>query len=134
MWAERAAKARSEGMGSLVQQVVARWFTPGFFQRQPEAVAAVVTMLTGTSPEGYAGCAEAIAAMDLRPVLPTISAPTLVIAATEDPATPPWHGAQIARAIEGARLTVVRGASHLANYEAPGEITVALQQHLSPLL
>jgi 3-oxoadipate enol-lactonase len=134
MWAERAAKARSEGMGSLVQQVVARWFTPGFFERQPDAVATVVDMLMGTDPGGYAGCAEAIAAMDLRPVLPAISAPALVIAAAEDPATPPWHCAQIARAIGGARLTVIRGASHLANYEAPGEITVALQQHLSPLL
>jgi 3-oxoadipate enol-lactonase len=134
MWTERAARARSEGMGPLVQQVVARWFTPGFFQRQPEAVAKVVEMLKGTNPEGYAGCAEAIAVMDLRPVLPAITAPALVIAAAEDPATPPWHGAQIARAIGGARLTVVRGASHLANYEAPGEITVALQQHLSPLL
>jgi 3-oxoadipate enol-lactonase len=134
MWAARAATARSEGMAALVDQVVARWFTPAFFQRQPEAVATVVAMLTGTDPEGYAGCAEAIAAMDLRPMLPAITAPTLVIAASEDPATPPGHGARIARAIGGARLTVVRGASHLANYEAPGEITVALRQHLLPLL
>jgi pimeloyl-ACP methyl ester carboxylesterase len=35
--------------------------------------------------------------------------------------------------VPGARLTVVRGAAHLANYEAPGEITAALQAHLNPL-
>jgi 3-oxoadipate enol-lactonase len=120
-------------MASLVDQVIARWFTPAYFRRCPQQAGAVADMLEGTDPEGYAGCAEAIAAMDLRPVLPAITAPTLVIAATEDPATPPWHGAQIASAVSGARLTVIRGAAHLANYEAPGEITAALEAHLTPL-
>jgi 3-oxoadipate enol-lactonase len=134
LWTDRAAKARSEGMAALTDQVVARWFTPAFMRREPEAVAKVAEMLNGTDPEGYAGCAEAIAAMDLRPVVPAITAPALVIAGTEDPATPPWHGAQIARAIRGSRLTVIRGTSHLANYETPGQVTVALQAHLAPLL
>ena len=134
MWTGRAEKARSEGMASLADQVVARWFTPAYREREPEAVAAVVEMLKGTDPEGYAACAEAIATMDLRPVIPAITAPTLVVAASEDPSTPPWHAAQIARAIPGAGLTVLRGTSHLANYQTPGQVTVALRDHLSPLL
>ena len=134
MWAQRAATARSDGMAALVDQVIARWFTPGYARRCPESVAAVAAMLTGTSPGGYAGCAEAIGAMDQRPAISAITAPTLVIAAAEDPATPPWHGAQIASAIPGAHFIVVRGAAHLANYEAPGRITAALQAHLAPLL
>ncbi len=87
-------------------------------------------MLDRTDPEGYAGCCEAIAAMDLRPVLGSITAPTLVIAASEDPATPPGHGAMIARKVTGARLTVIRGAAHLANLQAPGPVTAALLAHL----
>jgi 3-oxoadipate enol-lactonase len=134
MWAERAAMARTEGMASLVDPVVARWFTPAFFQRDPDGVAAISQMLKGTDPEGYAGCAEAIAAMDQRAAIAAITAPTLVIAAAEDPATPPWQGAQIARAVRGARLTVVRGSAHLANYQTPGPVTAALQSHLAPLL
>jgi 3-oxoadipate enol-lactonase len=134
LWRERAATVRSEGMGSLVDQVVGRWFTPSFRRSRPDTVTTVAEMLNGTDSEGYAGCAEAIAAMDLRPVIPAITAPTLVIAATEDPATPPWHGAQIARAVPGARLAVIRGTSHLANYQTPGPVTAALQQHLAPLL
>jgi pimeloyl-ACP methyl ester carboxylesterase len=78
--------------------------------------------------------AEAIAAMDLRPVIPAITAPTLVIAATEDPSTPPWHGARIARAVPGARLRVLRGTSHLVSYQTPGQVTVELSNHLAPLL
>lgn len=131
LWTGRAAVARSEGMASLTEQVVARWFTPAFIRREPGAAAAVSDMLKNTDPEGYAGCAEAIAAMDLRPLLPGITAPTLVIAGSEDPATPPWHGAQIARAIPGAALTVIRGTSHLACYETPGPVNAALRAHLA---
>ena len=71
--------------------------------------------------------------MDLRPVLGSIRAPTLVMAGAEDPATPPWHGAVIAAGIPGARLTVIRGAAHLANVSAAGQVTAALLAHLRPL-
>ena len=134
MWTERAATARAEGLAALVEATTGRWFTPAFIRRHPERVAPVATMFTGTNPEGYAGCAEAIAAMDQRDALPSITAPTLVIAGADDPSTPPWHGAQLARAIPGAAFTVVRGTAHLANYQTPGEVTAALTAHLAPLL
>ena len=120
MWRPAGRDGPVRRPGGARGPVIARWFTPGFARRCPEPVAAVAAMLTGTNPEGYAGCAEAIGAMDQRPAMSAITAPTLVIAAAEDPATPPWHGAQLASAIPGARFTVVRGAAHLANYEAPG--------------
>jgi 3-oxoadipate enol-lactonase len=128
-WRDRAALVRSQGMAPLADTVVPRWFTPAFLAREPEAVAAVVTMLTGTSPEGYAGCGEAIAALDLRPLLPGVRAPTLVLSGAEDAAAPPSVGACTARAIPGARLTVVQAASHFAHYEKPGPVTDALLSH-----
>ena len=47
-----------------------------------------------------------------------ITAPTLVIAGAEDPATPPWHGAVIAQGIGRPAWPVIRGAAHLANVSA----------------
>lgn len=88
-------------------------------------------VFVGTDPEGYAGCCEAIAAMDLRPLLSSITAPTQVIAGAEDPATPPWHGAVIASGIRNSRLRIIRGAAHLANISQPGEFTAALLAHLA---
>ena len=127
LWAERARLVRSAGMGAIARQMVAgRWFTPAFAAREPSVPASFVAGVEATDPEGYAGCCEAIAAMDLRPSLASITAPTLVIAAAEDPATPPWHGAVIASGIAGARLHVVRGAAHLANVSAPDEVGSAL--------
>jgi pimeloyl-ACP methyl ester carboxylesterase len=92
-------------------------------------VAEVAGMLRGTSPAGYAGCGDAIAAMDLRPLLPSIKAPTLVISGAEDPAAPPSQGALTALGIKGSRLTVIRGASHFAHFQAPGPVTGALAAH-----
>jgi 3-oxoadipate enol-lactonase len=133
-WHDRAATARAEGLAALVEATTGRWFPAAFARQHPEAVAPVAAMFTGTDPEGYAGCAEAIAAMDQRQAITAITAPTLVVAGAEDPSTPPGQGALLARSIPGATLTVVRGAAHLANYQVPGPVTAALAAHLAPLL
>ena len=130
MWAERAALVRARGMGPVADQAAGRWFTPAFRRRDPPAVAVIVDAMRRVGPEGYAGCCDAIGGMDQRASLTLVSAPTLVIAGAEDPATPPWHGALIASGIRGSRLTVIRGASHLANVSQPGQVTTALLTHL----
>lgn len=130
-WRERATLVRSGGMQAIAGAVAPRWFTPGFIARSPDAVSTVVEMLRGAVPEGYAGCGEAIAAMDLRPLLGSVKAPTLVLAGAEDPAAPPSQGAATARGIAGSRLVVVRGASHFAHYETPGPVTDALLAHFA---
>jgi 3-oxoadipate enol-lactonase len=128
-WRDRAATVRAQGTAAIAGEAVARWFTPAFRARFPETVATATADLVATSPTGYAGCADAIASMDLRPLLPAVKAPTLVISGAEDPAAPPSQGAQAARGIAGARLVVVRGASHFAHVEAPGPVTDALARH-----
>lgn len=130
MWTDRAAQVRSAGLDPIAEQLVGRWFTAAFRARNPATVRALTVSLARTGREGYAGCCEAIADMDLRPALGSVTAATLVIAGAEDPATPPWHGAAIASRIASSRLVVIRGASHLANVSASGEVTAALLRHL----
>jgi 3-oxoadipate enol-lactonase len=130
-WLDRVALVRSGGMTAIAEMVPPRWFTPEFIARAPAAVSAVVDMLLGTDPEGYAGCGEAIADMDLRPLLGSVKAPTLVIAGAEDVAAPPWQCAATAAGIAHSRLRVIRGASHLAPYQTPGPVTAAILGHLS---
>lgn len=133
-WHDRAALVRKDGMAALADVVVPRWFTPRFMAREPERVETVVAMLKGTNPEGYAGCGEAIAAMDLRSHLGSVKAPTLVVSGAEDVAAPPSVGAYTARNIRGARLAVIQGASHFAHYEKPGPVTDALLTHFQVTL
>jgi 3-oxoadipate enol-lactonase len=130
VYLERAAKVRAGGTGSVAAEVVDRWFTPAFRQAAPDQVERAVAMLRATSAEGYAGCCEALAAMDLRAGLPAVTAPTLVIAGADDPATPPAKAEAIVAAIPDARLQVVAGAAHLANIAQPEPVTRLLLDHL----
>ncbi|MEY9213285.1 pimeloyl-ACP methyl ester carboxylesterase [Thermobifida halotolerans] len=86
-------------------------------------------MISETSVEGYAGCCAAIQHMDLRPDLPSITAPTLVVAGKEDPSTPPDQAELIAEAIPDARLEIVPDAAHLASWEQATAVNELLIQH-----
>lgn len=123
-WLDRAAAVRSGGMSAVADTVLARWFTPAYTAVEPYR-----QMLLSTPVEGYAACCEAIAALDLRPVLGAIAAPTLVISGAQDPATPPALGRQIAQAVPGARFVEVAGAAHLANVERADAVTELLLSH-----
>jgi 3-oxoadipate enol-lactonase len=129
-WQARADQVRSDGMASIAAPVVGRWFTPQYAAGHPSVVSSFRAELERTDAEGYAGCCEAIAAMDLRGLLPKITAPTLVLAGAEDPAIPPEHGAAIAAGIAGARFDCLPGAAHLATVSADQAVTSALLSHL----
>ncbi|WP_197382945.1 3-oxoadipate enol-lactonase [Mycolicibacterium mengxianglii] len=129
-WIERAALVRTQGTQAVAGAVVQRWFTPGYLSAHPEQCAAHEAMVAATPSEGYAGCCEAIAALDLREVLPTITAPTLAIAGADDAATPPARLEEIVASIPDARLLTVAQSAHLANAEQPEDITPALIEHL----
>jgi 3-oxoadipate enol-lactonase len=131
-YAERAAIVRERGLEELADSVVARWFTAKFREAERDVVARMRRILVATPPEGYAGCCEAIAAMDLRPELSSISVPTLVVAAEDDPATPPQHGRAVADGIAGAAFTVVPSAAHLASIERAELVTTLLLRFLHP--
>ena len=116
-WADRAATVLASGTAAVADTVVARWVTPAFAALHPEETGRLRAMIAATPPAGYAGACAAIEEMDLRADLPRITAPTLVLAGADDPATPPAHAETIAAAIPGARLTVLERAAHLATYE-----------------
>jgi 3-oxoadipate enol-lactonase / 4-carboxymuconolactone decarboxylase len=132
MWQERAAAARTDGMAPLADGTLERWLTEGFRKSQPETVTWVREMVASQPAEGYASCCTAIETMSIENDLPTITTPTLVISATEDPATPPDHGRRIADAIPGARQVVVPDAAHLGNVEQPATFTGLIIDHLRP--
>lgn len=130
-YAARAEQVRRDGMASIADAVVGRWFTPAFAARRPDTVAAIQTVLLSTPVEGYAGACEALAQMDLRDELRRIAAPTLVIAAEEDQSTPPELSREIADGIPGAELVLVPDAAHMASVEQPEAITGLIRGHLT---
>jgi 3-oxoadipate enol-lactonase len=130
-YAERAAFVREAGdTAPIADAVVARWLTPGYAAAHPPECARLEAMLLATSAEGYAGCCEAIAGMDLSARLPRIIAPTLIISGADDPATPPALQAKIAEAVPGARHEIVGPAAHLASVEQPALVNQLIGEFL----
>lgn len=125
-WVERARIARAEGLGPLAEATLERWFSPPFHAGQPRVVARFRDLILATPREGYASCCDALAVWDARGRLGPIAVETLVIAAADDPSTPPDQLAAIAEEIPGAELVLVPDAAHLVNVEQPGAFADAI--------
>jgi 3-oxoadipate enol-lactonase len=130
-WHQRATLVRAEGMQAVTDLVLSRWFTDEFRAAQPALVADLVAELHAVDDEGYAGCCEAIAGLDLLRDLGRVRAPTLVVAGAADVASPPVQAERIAAAIPGARLEVLPGVAHIAAVEAPDQVTALLVDHFA---
>jgi len=130
-WHERAATVRTEGLASIAESIVDRWFTPGLRDRDPALVARHVDMVKSTTDEGYAACCEALAGWDGRADLARITAPTLVVAGEQDPATPPATMRVLADGIADATFHVVDPGAHLANVEQAERITDLVLAHIA---
>jgi 3-oxoadipate enol-lactonase len=126
-YAERAELVRERGIKLVADAVVSRWFTPA---APRELCARFREILVSTTREGYAGCCEAVAGWDFRDELPRVSAPTLVVAASGDEATPRSDTDLLAGKIPGARHLELEGAAHLANLERPEAFAEAALAHI----
>jgi pimeloyl-ACP methyl ester carboxylesterase len=69
--------------------------------------------------------------IDVRPILPTISAPTLVIHAREDPVVPVQLGRYLADHIPDARYLEVDSADHLPWLSDPDTILTEIEEFLT---
>jgi 3-oxoadipate enol-lactonase len=74
---------------------------------------------------------EIIAALDLEPLLPTLSCPALVVAGMEDINAPVAAARQIAGLIPGAVLHEMPGAGHFPPVEMPDVFNGLLRDFLA---
>ena len=82
------------------------------------------------SPGMFRATAESVFRIDVRPILPTISAPTLVIHARDD-LVPVQFGRYLADHIPGARYLEVDGAAHAPWVTEPDTILSEIEEFLT---
>jgi len=88
----------------------------------------VLKLIRGQTPDGVAQGSIAMAHRpDSRPDLPTIDVPTAVVVGDEDEITPLELAKAMSDAIPNATLSIIPGAGHLANLEAPTAFETALR-------
>ena len=91
----------------------------------------VLKMIRGQTPDGVAQGSIAMAHRpDSRPDLPTIDVPTAVVVGEEDEITPLDLAKVMSDAIPNATLSIIPGAGHLANLEAPTAFETAMRAWL----
>jgi 3-oxoadipate enol-lactonase len=127
-WQQRIDKVRADGIDSLVQMTMERWFSAGFRERYGAAVRGYSIMLRQTSLDGYVGTCAALRDTDFRRAITRVKIPTLVLCGAEDIATPPELGRELAGLIPGARFSLIEKAAHLPCIEQPEAVAQRMMQ------
>lgn len=83
-------------------------------------------------PRTMVGSIRKILSDDIRPLLPRVEAPTLLLWGELDPITPVADGQVIQRLIPNARLVVIDGASHNPMADRPEAFNRELLRFLAP--
>lgn len=129
VWRERAVAVRAGGMSAIADPAAARWITQDRAAADPDLFAGLRAMIADDIDAAtYAHLADMITGLDLRPDLPRITAPTLVVGARSDIALPMDHQRAIAEAVPGARLELIDGG-HLPTFEHPARVARLLLDH-----
>jgi 3-oxoadipate enol-lactonase len=82
--------AQTEGMRSLVESTLSRWFAAeGYRASHPEVMARIGEGILETPVHGFCGCREAISKIDLLVRLHEIKCPSLIMVGEHDHGTPP---------------------------------------------
>jgi 3-oxoadipate enol-lactonase len=127
-WQARIDAVDAGGIASIADAVMERWFAPPF--RATPELSLWRRMLINTPAEGYIAACHALAGADQHAATAALRCPALVIAGSEDGASPPDLVRQTAALIPGATYREIPGAGHLPCVETPH----AWAEHVAPFL
>ncbi|MBX2882976.1 MAG: 3-oxoadipate enol-lactonase [Granulosicoccus sp.] len=130
IWDERIKTVETDGLGSIKQATLERWFTSDFLASGAPEIAAVAEQIDQATDTGYIGCCHAISGLDYMQRLGDINTSVLIIAGAEDVATPVSASQAMQERIPGSRLVVISDAAHIANVEQPQAFNDALMPFL----
>ena len=87
----------------------------------PKVMEELGSIMADFHPSGFRGMARSLARSDTRSLLPTIGVPTRLVWGSDDKRSPLAVGHAMRTSIPRANVTILRGAGHMSNLEAPDE-------------
>jgi 3-oxoadipate enol-lactonase len=133
LWNDRIAVVTKDGTAAIADQIMERWFSPGFRQHRPADLAGWRNMLIGANRNGYAATCATLRDTDLTEEVSTTSVPTLVVVGEHDLSTPPDLVRATAELIPGARFEIVPNAGHIPSIEQPDTLTRLITDFLEDI-
>jgi 3-oxoadipate enol-lactonase len=120
LWHKLRETVQQNGLETIVEPTVQRWFSEDFKAAHPEVLEKVRKMIRGTTLEGYLGVTAAFLGLDVEDRLGEIGSPTLYVSGAEDKlGGPPELMKGLSEKVKGARHVSVPGAAHIANIQNP---------------
>ncbi len=119
MWNARIEAVRANGLSSIAEGVLERWFSSGYRHAHAADLAGYRNMLMRTSAEGYTGTCATLRDTDLSSIASQLTQPTLCLVGEEDGATPPTLVRSLSELIPNAGFKTIPGAGHLPCIEQP---------------
>ncbi|MDX0009852.1 3-oxoadipate enol-lactonase (plasmid) [Sinorhizobium meliloti] len=119
MWNARIDEIAADGLASLVDPVMDRWFTPAFRQPDNAAYAGARNMLSQQPEAGYSGTCAAICDADFTEEAARITVPALCVAGDQDGSTPPALVHSLANLIPASRFVTIPNCGHIPCLEQP---------------
>jgi 3-oxoadipate enol-lactonase len=126
-WGQRAERALADGLRSLSEFQLTRWFSEAFRAANPDVCAELLEVFASNDLGSYAASCRAMGAVDLRDGVQRIDVPTTIVVGELDEATPPEHAEDLHSRIRGSTLHVVPGSKHLTPYERPADVADCLE-------
>lgn len=133
-WNARIAKVEADGIESIVDAVMERWFTPAFRRPENIAYAGYCNMLIRQPAGGYAATCAALRDADLTEAAAKIAVPTICIVGDQDGSTPPELVLSMAKLIPNARYEVIKDAGHIPCVEQPEALTEVIRAFIDVVL
>jgi pimeloyl-ACP methyl ester carboxylesterase len=110
----------------------ALWSPATSEERRNEIMAAMPADQVVLTAEEQAAVERSLANFDLRPDLPKVTAPTLVISGRADGLNPPEAGEELAKLIPNAQFTVYESAGHMLTAEEPARLIADITAFVAP--
>ncbi len=124
---ERAERGEQDGVAAQVEPTLERWFPPAALARNDWPIDYARATIGSMSPAGWGASWRALATVDSFARLPSITAPTRVIAGRADVSATPALMREIAERIPAARFHIIPDAGHLVALEAPQTLSELLE-------
>jgi len=127
-----AAASKAKGLAAITDVAMRRLFAPEFQASHPELMRDRREAFLKTDPEVLQAACAQLAALDLRPQLPKVKVPVLVLVGEHDEATPPPMSHELAALLPDARLEVLAGCAHVPQLQKPRVFLDAIADFLKP--
>jgi 3-oxoadipate enol-lactonase len=122
-WAGRADAAVKNGLASLIDFQLSRWFSDAFKEQHPDVVKECVDAFLANDVQAYAATCRMLGDFDLRDGLRHLKMPTHIVVGEEDFATPPAMADEMSAIIPHASYLLLPKARHLTPLERPDEVS-----------